>query len=1154
VPRQPRLAEMSRGSPLHWSRSCAGVPSRRWRTSCSRQFPRDELTISRQEFHTSSELQVRDSSPLQVPGTALPKKPLLPSSLSPRGPKSLPPRIVPANTPPSGSKRRPSDALLAGGFSFRTPEEERKKREAKERRYHVKVIQPLLQCWQRLDDIIREFPLDRHPFWYGDAKYLVVAAALREGKEKGKQAYIDDALSAFDRDVIQRADTIFAQVSAFVESSEKLLADLREAREKRIADALARFEREVIEPATDIIERGVELDHAWEMLLADIRQAKEEIPPRAMLLEHELARLKSEHGTQHEFSNIINAYRNSCDDLVAEISGQTLRNIKLELIFQGKWALPVVDSKDPSLIAEWVSKQPIDPKFFRGAATNTMAHALKSLLWLKWPLEESTHFIRAEAHRFRSFELTQKAVTHLPEIFSHRIRAAPGEAMLHQHYHDASLLHSSVCSLRELVYIFDPRRIPEIYNEIAVLCHKLKANAHDMQREYATTFCSGLSPAGPSVRTPLKRVQVSNFCPVLVFIHRYRLIRSDLSTFRSSIKVSPSRRQSFDFLSRKDAELSDEIRGLWHALQMAVLWRSAAHMYHGIVQSHSVSHDLMRFVEPVKRGTHLSLPPPTERPRMPPPRWLQDSSLYPLQGQIPIDYVITRETAFLVARKFMSSKVVGVDAIVIRNSPYPGLSVKPRVEFLMLANEERVSIFHVSVMKGMDLFLTDILPDIFRDEGILKVGVNMEMLRHVFAEDLMLDMVAAHNLGGTSPAYSNFGDTSDSNHDVLSDLALQHFGKNLPRLSSLRTLQRSGAADPGLYFNFLALRPYAALQIFLQTSSARQIPESKCADSRPAQGMLVSTAAELGPVWVDSLWPRFVFTYRIGRTYPHMIGSRGDWLKRRAGSLARSMLEERKYFGMNKLKTLKERKFRMKDLQDSLEAYYLATTFDEPTSTISEYVQLPRVAGSILAVADKAQLPLTEHKRRELEAEKTAELQTASMKLKKSPLSDTTDRPLGHVQHRKRPSESGTKPSHPPMESSMARSRLGASESLSLTESKSNPCKTNPSKTPKVGPWSRQSKSATATKIKQSINIKTPSSMKSRKKPGLIGFTLETTSKEKAKNTKTPKTGPAPKAERSLPQNLKFNVPKRKISEPKGSNPPCRRVYFHRGQDGARHA
>jgi hypothetical protein len=187
-----------------------------------------------------------------------------------------------------------------------------------------------------------------------------------------------------------------------------------------------------------------------------------------------------------------------------------------------------------------------------------------------------------------------------------------------------------------------------------------------------------------------------------------------------------------------------------------------------------------------------------------------------------VSYVTTMTFAHSVLEHFRWSPVLGVDILSpSRLEQVRSTSHRSQLEFLVLANDHHIAIFHIALFEGWDPQLLHIpaLKEILEDPHVLKVGVNLarhaERLKNHTTINMentveFNDYAKRHIL--TRKTVENGGKGPQS--DGLSELVFRYYGSKLPTVLGQENITLSGLVrfssiqgrlDPGFTVQLLLI-------------------------------------------------------------------------------------------------------------------------------------------------------------------------------------------------------------------------------------------------------------------------------------------------------------------------------------------------------------
>lgn len=194
----------------------------------------------------------------------------------------------------------------------------------------------------------------------------------------------------------------------------------------------------------------------------------------------------------------------------------------------------------------------------------------------------------------------------------------------------------------------------------------------------------------------------------------------------------------------------------------------------------------------------MTTPSPTSRTDMPRPilgvpvknsptrfPWQVSEDLYPRGAGIPIHFVPTREYGETLMKRFAGCKVLGIDVVETPTSEAgdePKGSRRTPFDYLVLASDDEVAIFHLGWMSALRGSLYDIFQPVLGNTAILKVGVGLDRHRASLAEHFDIELEEFHDLT-LKKEKSPGGHVPDaSNQATLSSVVAQAYGSPLPQI------------------------------------------------------------------------------------------------------------------------------------------------------------------------------------------------------------------------------------------------------------------------------------------------------------------------------------------------------------------------------------
>jgi hypothetical protein len=314
---------------------------------------------------------------------------------------------------------------------------------------------------------------------------------------------------------------------------------------------------------------------------------------------------------------------------------------------------------------------------------------------------------------------------------------------------------------------------------------------------------AGMQTLGIKPGVPHQWAQILEFRPISIFLSRSGVLIShvdELTTALSGYDRRDGKSYHVNFLQTWARDMVSEKRDLWKAWTLAVIWRGTANVYRGVTSRPRSRSALMTLVDTEPNALESFRPvknSPITKQYGPP--WWRSLDLYPLGAAIPIHYVTTAKQALIVARRFLKSKVIGIDITTAPGFKVHRSGQAPPIDFMMLASDDEVAIFHLSIMKYLNSF-HPLFRSTLGNPAILKAGVNVEFQQRMLQRYYGLDMEACQELAPAQERPRLNDELEDPNWEMLSSLATDKLGGSLPKLDLVRARHDVGASDPSSFF------------------------------------------------------------------------------------------------------------------------------------------------------------------------------------------------------------------------------------------------------------------------------------------------------------------------------------------------------------------
>ena len=850
-------------------------------------------------------------------------------------------------------------------------EKDRKDREAEklarlEKEYQHRIVQPVQACQRQLTSLLEQLPQS--------------PTALRRYIGEVR----DQACREWNHQYIVQCELPIRSFELKLDRVKTILDGFRMAVSTTMAQTRFQASSEWLESKIDYIaEQLANVNQDLQLEQDRIRALQRAVVEVTKQFTEEHAHTK-EQGLHKRSRVLANDYVWGMAELLRCLNDSSLLNIKQELIARNRWSYVGKGLPTPKML--WFGSgllryatlqkrkqdQPTDLPFQSGLDNNLLkgAHrwqtsqALFALLSARATLSGDALEIARLLHLWRQFDTQLRSLNAVPYFFSHQIAVERLAHIKEESDYNMQAANIELKVYGSIRFITNDRGIlapSSRHNRMMNTMTRLLNLQAGVEHWFNTTFCQGMSVLLLSPMSGLERSLVATYRPFYDYINACNRV---LFTTRDLL----STRVGFGWLQQPSYHLTslstvlDRLRvstvEMYEPLRQAILWSRASGLYQG----------KLYHPEPkLQVGTTVdSRPPALDWTQMEIIGTPPNADLYPERRGIPIKYVTSREDAQTEFRALASARLVALDAVVIEYTDHFNIR-RPRIEFVLLASETTVVIFHATHTAGrVENFLTS-LGLILENPEVVKVGLNMSFVRQQLHDEYQWDTQGSLNLAGDSDATIYLDGNSDPTQEQLAQLALKHLGTRLPGAPDAKTMLSEGSQDPFGYFRYLATRAYLPLRLHRAAQaqisndervsgsfspySARQ-EQAGAAASRPPDDRV-----ELGPVHIFPCMYKSVAREDLSVCLP--FSSRPQYLRETSATLAGSVLKRE---GMKFTDTVFK----------SLQAYYLATMFDEPLRSIDRILRLENVRNlyrKLTWVATKFNLPLHDGHRIALEAE-----------------------------------------------------------------------------------------------------------------------------------------------------------------------------------------
>ncbi|KIX09448.1 uncharacterized protein Z518_00528 [Rhinocladiella mackenziei CBS 650.93] len=757
-------------------------------------------------------------------------------------------------------------------------------------------------------------------------------------------------------------------------SRESIASILASARDRAKEEYWKMRAKEHVAQLIAPIERRLQLlDDGISVIRTDLTQLRDErqqfknsLREKGVMLEWQLNFVAEQGSINDTLRESTKVFQDITDDILCD---SNLWSIARDLATRGLWEKGSIPSTD-------AAKEHFTST---GAKGWNIKRAMSEILLLRFEAQVLGREVSAELHKLRKIRRCDMLYTNLPELFEFDVRHLQFYLLLY----DIETNSFEILRRWEQLQGRHPTKRADYYRSASrYLAKKMYNRALGTATLFITSF-SQYQLSGLRSNLPLQTAQVLKFRPFAIFQARAHSLMVSVQKFISSEFWLPrdsleGRERHYKFTSIKDAMIADR-REIWRLLTNATIWTGISSMTIGISSPPRTRSDLMTSVHPTPEAranpqSILGLPSAGKQDD---PPWRRPKNLYPRDAAIPIHHVVDVEFALDVLKRFSTSKALGIDTAI--HAVSPSRNHYARVEFMMLASDREVAIFHLGVMSAGEILRFDRFQSVLGNPGILKVGVNMNLQRTRLASDFLIDMEGCYDLTGDQGQICH-DSIEDPTIGFISALVDRSYRHALPQLTLQRATWEAGMDNPTGFFTHLAARPYAALQLYHLVHRESQDIVPCSLDS------LHSSASAFGPVLLYkkiSNVPGKSRDLRKGNDLeqssdleqsndldhsdrlprsPHLARtlSRAEYLRRLTGAMALKTLQTARFCRKLKKIQVPFRSSWKRQWIRNLQAYYLFTTFNEKPKTIRDYLRISNPSSSILAFADRAKLPLNE--------------------------------------------------------------------------------------------------------------------------------------------------------------------------------------------------
>ena len=328
-----------------------------------------------------------------------------------------------------------------------------------------------------------------------------------------------------------------------------------------------------------------------------------------------------------------------------------------------------------------------------------------------------------------------------------------------------------------------------------------KEMAFDIKLHCQELFVNGLSPLAPGFETNAGWQVLTTVRPVSLYVNTVRvvfaLVRSlevDFADLGKGIREQAIIQKA----SRISSRQRESLRDIWPALLQAILWSRRANETRTESQlrgrpriplSSSVR-NMLPSPNPMDVPLSLTYSIPAElRAETAGKPWSYSHFRGPEGRPVKVYYCTSIGGSERVAQEFMNDRILGLE--IIGEKYTSELDFRDHSAALVLANEERIAVFHLAFMDHWRpiVVLSPALKEILTNDAIIKVGAQLHDRARSFARHLGVEIEGVLDLNSLHrqlhPPFPVNGCDREKQLS-LSNLMEAYLGRELPRIPRAR--------------------------------------------------------------------------------------------------------------------------------------------------------------------------------------------------------------------------------------------------------------------------------------------------------------------------------------------------------------------------------
>lgn len=355
--------------------------------------------------------------------------------------------------------------------------------------------------------------------------------------------------------------------------------------------------------------------------------------------------------------------------------------------------------------------------------------------WIRNELINTAKDISADLHHFRAYRKTRLLISGFPEAF-HQLRfIMPLQTVAVKMAATAEEIRSHCTFMHDMAATFSTP-LAKRWGDIRYA------------QQYHTVMMRELSVQVKSTAVldfPQSAMTQSNVSsktrPFHEFQHYVTSLLKRVSLYLDDapdLANESAQKKKPDKVLQIRARIQELHRSIWACLDLYTLWSAVAWTAAARLSTPSNGRTLINRVHShhkTLRTSHINYASISPNPSYLAP-WKDSRDLYPLGEPIPISYVTKHEAVSFVLRKFVDCKVVAVEFVHRNNSNYSAYDSR---EFLILASEKEVAIFHTGIMTPISVITRGDIRDFMDNPSILKVGFGLESQLRTLTDQYMIE-------------------------------------------------------------------------------------------------------------------------------------------------------------------------------------------------------------------------------------------------------------------------------------------------------------------------------------------------------------------------------------------------------------------------------